>query len=134
MIYGIGIDIIEINRIKESINKFGDIFLNKIFTKEEIYYCKNKKNPYQHFAGRFAAKEAVFKALGGITNPDLNWKNIEILNDFSGKPKLVFSTDLIKFLLKKNILLYHLSISHSVKHAVAQVILETGEKNKRKKS
>ncbi len=124
MIYGIGIDIIEINRIKKSYDKWGENFWNKIFTKDELAYFKNKKNPYQHIAGRFAAKEAVIKALGEIPLP-ASWKDIEILNYETGKPFLNFSSVLKDYLNKKQIFLYHISISHSEKYAVAQVILES---------
>lgn len=84
-----GIDIIEVNRIKDTIENLGDIFLNKIFTDNEINYCnKSKIMRYQHFAARFAVKEAVFKAISEFINrrEDALWKNIEVLNLESGKP------------------------------------------------
>ncbi len=79
-----GTDIIEVPRIQESIENIGDAFLNRVFTDKEIKYCKSKKNmQYQHFAARFAAKEAVFKAISDYfeNKYDISWKNIEILND-----------------------------------------------------
>jgi holo-[acyl-carrier protein] synthase len=88
MVEGIGIDIIEIERIKQSIETFGDRFLNKIFTKTEIDYCAVRKNKYQHFAARFAAKEAVYKALSSGKNSGFNWKDIEIYNEFNGMPSV----------------------------------------------
>ena len=78
-----GTDIIEINRIKNSIENTGAKFLNKVFTKKEIEYCESKnKQKYEHYAGRFAAKEAVFKAVSKILNDkySVTWKDIEILN------------------------------------------------------
>lgn len=84
-----GIDIIEVNRIKESIEKYGDKFLNRVFTKKEIDYCESKNvQKFQSYAGRFAAKEAIFKALSeNIENKfEIEWKNIEIINNENGKP------------------------------------------------
>ena len=75
-----GTDIIEVNRIEESIEKFGDKFLKEIFTNNEIEYCESKKNKYQHYAARFAAKEAVFKAISELLDAkyDVKWTEIEI--------------------------------------------------------
>ena len=88
-----GIDIIEVSRIKESIETIGDSFLNKIYTPKEIEYCNSKKNmKYQHFAARFAAKEAIFKAISSILKDkfEISWKNVEILVDENGRPKVYF--------------------------------------------
>lgn len=98
MIFGIGIDIIEIDRIKKSIEKFGDVFLNKIFTATEVEYCLSKKNKFQHFAARFAAKEAISKALATGWSKDFKWKDIEIFNEASGMPNVRLSGNLQKFL------------------------------------
>jgi holo-[acyl-carrier protein] synthase len=90
MIIGIGIDIVQNDRIEELINKYGDRFLKKIYTKDEIDYCQSKNNFAASFAARFAAKEAVLKALGtGMRNN--SWHEIEILNDELGKPKVLLS-------------------------------------------
>ena len=86
-----GTDIIEISRIKASIDKLGDSFLNRVFTKQEINYCESKKNQkYQHYAARFAAKEAAFKAISDeLENKyDLDWKDYEVVTDDNGKPHL----------------------------------------------
>lgn len=114
-----GVDIIEISRIQDSIEKLGDIFLNKVYTKKEIEYCENKgKNKYQHYAGRFAVKEAVFKAISeGIEDKfSITWKDIETLNDDNGRPKVE-----ILFLKKKEIENIDVSISHCKEYAVANV-------------
>lgn len=87
--YNTGIDIIEVKRIKDSIIKFENRFLERIFTKDEIIYCESKKSQkYQSYAGRFAAKEAVFKAVSNhIENKfNIEWKDIEIINDKTGRP------------------------------------------------
>ena len=114
-----GVDIIEISRIQDSIEKLGDTFLNKVYTKKEIEYCENKgKNKYQHYAGRFAVKEAIFKAISeGIEDKfSITWKDIETLNDDNGRPKVE-----ILFLKKKEIENVDVSISHCKEYAVANV-------------
>jgi holo-[acyl-carrier protein] synthase len=83
MIVGIGVDITEVNRLKKAVEKWGDDFLNRIFTEDELDNAKTRGSLYQHLAGRFAVKEAVFKALG---DAQLSWKDLEILNDKEGKP------------------------------------------------
>ena len=116
-----GVDIIEISRIQDSIEKLGDTFLNKVYTKKEIEYCENKgKNKYQHYAGRFAVKEAVFKAISeGIEDKfSITWKDIETLNDDNGRPKVE-----ILFLKKKEIENVDVSISHCKEYAVANVVV-----------
>lgn len=111
MVLGLGIDIIEIERIKESIERFGDRFLNKVFTENEIKYCMSKGNKYQHFAARFAAKEAVSKALATGWNKDFNWKNVEIMNEPSGMPVVTLKGKLEEFLKPDKEL--KISMSHS---------------------
>src|SRR5262245_52720442 len=88
MIIGIGIDVIQNDRIRESVEKFGDRFLNRIYTEGEQAYCKNCVNPAIHFAARFAAKEAAFKALGTGWAAGVKWKDIEVERLASGKPEL----------------------------------------------
>ncbi len=116
MIKGIGIDIVEIDRIKTAIKRNGKSFLDKVFTDSELRYCKKLKG-YKYFclAARFAAKEAYTKAIGtGMIG--ISWKQIEVSNDKLGKPHL-----LIKGKNKKNV---HLSLSHSQNYAVASVVIE----------
>jgi len=113
MILGIGTDIIEVSRIKKSLERFGDDFLKHILTAEEIAYAKKFKYPYQHYAGRFAAKEAIFKAVG---DPKLSWHDVSIMNDKEGKPVCKHR----KSSFKKNILI---SISHSKNYATAVCIV-----------
>jgi holo-[acyl-carrier protein] synthase len=119
MVFGIGIDIIEIDRVQTSIEKYGDHFLNKIYTPSELEYCLNKTNKYQHLAARFAAKEAVYKALTSETDEPGNeyssatigWHDIEIFNEPNGLPRVkIFGK--IKILLNGERSL-KISISHS---------------------
>jgi len=120
MIIGTGIDIIEIDRISNTIDKWGFHFINKIFTNNEIDYCSNKLNKIQHYAARFAVKEAFYKALPKHFNIPFDWKIIEVCNDLDGNPS-------IKILRHKDVLgsyTYQVSISHSKKDAIAIVIIE----------
>ena len=112
-----GTDIIEIERIKNSIDKFGDRFLNTVFTSKEIEYCESKKTQkYQHYAARFAAKEAVFKALSNNINAPDEWKSIEILSEESGRPKVNLKIEV------KNLENIDISLSHCKQYAIANVV------------
>jgi len=121
MVIGIGIDIIEIDRIKESVDKFGDRFLNKIYTKKELDYCLKKKYKYQHLAARFAAKEAVYKALATGWNEDVSWQNIEISNEPNGMPIVTLQGKLKKFLHTGKDL--KISMSHSRDYVACMAII-----------
>lgn len=115
-----GTDIIEISRIKDSIERLGDTFINTLFTPAEIEYCEGKRNAkYYHYAGRFAAKEAIFKAVSPLLKDkfDISWHNAEVINDKNGNPKINFLD--IEF---KNIKNIDISISHCKEYAVATVI------------
>jgi holo-[acyl-carrier protein] synthase len=121
MVLGLGIDIIEIARVKKSIEKYGDKFLNKVFTEEEIKYCNSKFNKYQHYAARFAAKEAVYKALASGWKEGLRWKDIEIQNDASGMPSIKPTGKLQSFLSGDTQL--RISISHSDNYVTSVAII-----------
>ncbi|MEJ5263274.1 MAG: holo-ACP synthase [Ignavibacterium sp.] len=121
MVIGIGIDIIEIERIKKSIDRFGDHFINKIFTENEIKYCSSKYNKYQHYAARFAAKEAVYKALASSWQPIASWKSMEIINEQSGIPKLITFGKLREFLSDDKEI--KISISHSDNYVTCVAIV-----------
>jgi len=127
MIVGSGIDIVEIERFKKAKKKWGKHFLDKIFTTNEINYSKKKRFQDQHFAARFAAKEAVLKAFGEKLSSINNWKDIEILNDKSGKPYISFHKSAKKLKTKEKIDDVVLSMSHCKDHAVATAILLRGE-------
>ena len=117
-----GTDIIEINRIKDSIESLGETFKNKIYTEKEIEYCESKKNAkYQHYAARFAAKEAIFKAVSELLNNkfEITWKDAEVLDDENGKPRIYFKIKKIE----KKIESIDISISHCKEYAVANVVL-----------
>jgi holo-[acyl-carrier protein] synthase len=114
MIHGIGIDIIEISRVEKAMNRWGRRFLDHVFTEEEICYAGGHARPAQHFAARFAAKEAVFKALGD--ERQLGWKDIMISHDPSGKP--ICAVRLEGFNKK-----IHLTLSHGKDYAVANALV-----------
>lgn len=123
MILGVGIDIIEIDRIKKSVDRFGDRFLNKVFTETELTYSLKKKNKFQHLAARFAAKEAIYKALSGDTSEVYSWQDVEIFNEVNGMPKVKFYGSLKDYLNKDKDL--KISISHSENYVTAVAILFT---------
>ena len=116
-----GTDIIEISRVKESMEKSEDAFKNKIFTVEEIEYCESKgKQKYQHYAARFAAKEAAFKAISESLKDkyELCWKNYEVISDENGKPHMN-----ILGINEKKIENIDVSLSHCKEYAVANVVI-----------
>ena len=124
MIIGCGIDLVKIERIEKIIKRWGNNFTSRIFTPLEEEYCEKKKgNKFQSYAGKFAAKEALLKALGlGLRGA--NWKEIEIKNDELGQPIIDTSGKLKNIALTKGVSKYFISISHSKDYAIAQVILE----------
>lgn len=131
MIAGTGIDLVEIARLKESLDKHKNAFVQKIFTSAEIEYCEKKRNPEVstiHYAGRFAAKEALFKALGTGWQKGVKWKDIEVLNDSLGKPVMTLKNKAREIVRERQISNIHVSISHTKKHATAFVILEKNNK------
>ena len=116
-----GTDIIEVGRIKESIERSGENFLNIIYTQKEIEYCESKKaSKYYHYAGRFAAKEALFKAVSRLLKDkfDISWKNAQIINDKNGNPEVEFIDIKLKDIESMDI-----SISHCKEYAVATVTI-----------
>lgn len=121
MVKGIGVDIIEIARVRQSIETLGDRFLDKVFTLREREYCSSKQNSFQHFAARFAAKEAVSKAMSTGWAGEFRWKDVEVMNDPSGQPRITLSGPLKELLVRTRVLV---SLSHSESHVVAMVLIE----------
>lgn len=118
-IRGIGNDIIEIARLRKAMQRHGEALLHRLFTSEEQDYCFLYKDPVIHFAGRFAAKEAIAKALGTGFGSQLSWRDIQITNQRSGKPIALFSEPLLRRLGPIQVLL---SISHCKAYATAIAI------------
>jgi len=124
LIVGCGIDLVKIERIEKIIKRWGDNFIFRIFTPLEIEYCEQKKgNKFQSYAGKFAAKEALLKALG-LGLREANWKEIEIKNDELGQPIIDTSGKLKNIASAKGVSKYFISISHTKEYAATQVILE----------
>src|ERR1043165_3474101 len=113
MIEGIGIDVVDLHRLEEVIDRWGDRFLGKVFTESELHYAHGKKDAVPHIAGRFAVKEAVAKAFSTGWAGGFRWKDVEVRNDSSGKPSVVLYGKM-KELLKSNRILVTLSHSQSV--------------------
>lgn len=123
MILGTGIDIVEVFRMRDAVKKWDEAFLSKIFTPKEIAYSKSRRFSHQHFAARFAAKEAVIKALGEPIKHPIRWTDIEIMNDKEGKPIIEFRGDAMRVKKRKSVGDIIVSMSHSKNYAVASVIL-----------
>lgn len=122
MITGIGTDFIEIVRIQRAIEK-NPHFMERVYTANEIAYCRRKKNVWQSFAARFAAKEAVSKAFGTGIGP-VGLMEIEILNAENGQPKVVLHGKALQLAADRNIQRVHISLSHSEAYAMATAVLE----------
>ena len=129
MIVGLGIDIIEIDRIAEVYVRHRERFAQRILTDAERVYVLRHADPRQRLAGRWAAKEAALKALGTGLADGIGWKDAEILNDESGKPALHFHGKALVRARELGAVKYHVSITHSETVAMAQVILESGVAN-----
>lgn len=123
MIIRTGVDIVEINRIKKAAAKWKNKFLNRIFTDKELTYANSKKFLYQHLAARFAAKEAVLKAFGDSSINDMEWKNIEIINNRDGRPIVRLRGEAKRMMVKKGVSDVIVSLSHTKNYAVANAIL-----------
>ncbi len=124
MIVGTGIDIAEVPRIADAIARFGQRFIDRIFTAAEIKYCESKANRAERYAARFAAKEAAMKALGTGWNHGVRWRDIEVRRQPGGRPTIGFYGKAAEFALGLGAAHVSLSLSHTQEQAIAQVILE----------
>ena len=125
-IFGIGTDIVNIKRIEKILKKNGNSFKNKFFSKKEINYCEKKKNPSSFYAKRFAAKEAVTKAMGTGIGKGISLKNIEVINNINGKPDIILKGNVDAFLkkqIKRKKYDIYLSLSDDKPWAHATVII-----------
>ena len=127
MIIGTGIDIVEISRIKNAAKKWQKNFLLKIFTDKELEYSNEKTSSYQHLAARFAAKEAVLKALGSGLTSRMEWRDIEVWNEESGKPNVRLTGEVERVSQNRGVKDIIISMSHTRTYAVASVILVNGK-------
>ncbi|WP_260735120.1 holo-ACP synthase [Tunturiibacter lichenicola] len=124
MVLGLGTDLIETKRIQESMDRFGERFLERVFTAGEITYCRRKKNAAESFAARFAAKEAGAKALGTGISHGVNWKELEVRREVSGKPTLHLSGRAAELAEAMGVRRLQLSLTHSRELAMAVVVAE----------
>ena len=120
MVDSSGIDIVEVKRVKRLVERWGDRFLHRVFTPSEIAYCRGKSWPEQSLAARFAAKEAILKAIGTGLSQRIRWTSMEIVNDKNGRPSVKLGKRIKDKIGDKRILI---SMSHTKEYAVAQAIL-----------
>ncbi len=124
MVLGVGTDLMEIERIRQSIARFGDRFLSRVYTPREIAYCQRKKNSAESFTARFAAKEAGAKALGTGISRGVSWLELEVLRAPSGQPRLELSGRAADRATELGVNTISLSLTHSRDTALAVVIME----------
>jgi holo-[acyl-carrier protein] synthase len=128
-IFGIGTDIVECLRIAQMIERHGELFIARVYTQQEIQYCQSRKQATQHFAGRWAAKEAVLKALGTGWRRGISWRDVEIRNERSGSPTVMLYGGAKDYTEQASISQVLISISHCRSHATAYSIAVAQEKN-----
>lgn len=121
-VFGIGIDVVEVGRIASSLAEFGDRFMMRLFTENERVYCLAKSKPELHFAARFAAKEAVAKALGTGVGKDVGWLDMEIQRAETGEPSLKLSGNALAFCQRHHIVEIKISLTHAREYAAANAI------------
>jgi holo-[acyl-carrier protein] synthase len=127
MIYGLGIDLVKVPRLTAAIERYGERFLNRVFTPQEIAYCQGKRRRDSAFALRFAAKEAFAKALGvGLRQHGIRWREVEVVPNPRGKPELAVSGRAAALCTAAGITHMHLSLTDENDQALAVVILEQG--------
>jgi holo-[acyl-carrier protein] synthase len=124
VIVGVGVDIVEIEKLRLAMARRGERLRNRAFTRAEIEYCEERANQYQHYAARFAAKEAAFKAIGTGWRDGVGWHDAEVRNESNGKPNLLLGGRALDLARRLGARHFWLSLSHTDRYAVAQVILE----------
>ena len=127
MIYGIGVDLVNIERMEIVIDRWGERFTGRVFTPEEIAFCSRKAFPPQAFALRFAAKEAFSKALGLGMKKGLRWKDIEVVHLDEGQPSLKLHGRSFEMCREERIVRSHLSLSDEEEYGIAMVVLEKSD-------
>lgn len=123
MIDSVGVDIADVKRIRNAIERWGDRFVTRTYSGREAEYCRRHRDSALRFAARFAAKEAFIKCMGSARG--ISWSEIELLNDREGKPRFHLSGSVRKKLDNKRIRTVHVSISHTAEYAVAYVVFES---------
>ncbi len=124
MVVGIGVDIVEVRRIERALSN-GSSMVERVFTPREIEYCNEHKNRFQHFAGRFAAKEAALKALGTGWSSGIRWKDVEVTNGEMGRPELRLHGKAREIYDESGAARPMVTITHAEQYAVAMVVLDS---------
>jgi holo-[acyl-carrier protein] synthase len=125
MIAGVGIDLVDVNRVKKLLTKWGDRFTERYYSQNEIDYCRRRAVPAIHFAARFAAKESFLKSLGIGLGMGVKLKDIGVINDQQGKPAFALTDEAQSLIKQRRIRKVHLSMTHTSDCAAAVVIVET---------
>jgi holo-[acyl-carrier protein] synthase len=124
MIYGIGVDLVSVSRMERVIRRWGDRFVGRVFTPDEIEFCSKRVSTFHAFSLRFAAKEAFSKALGLGMRKGIQWRDIEVFNYPEGKPGLKLHGTSLEICHKEGVSNIHLSLSDEGENGVAMVVLE----------
>ena len=122
-IIGVGMDIVETKRIAESLERFGDRFLHRVFLEGEVTYSQSMKFPHLHLAARFAAKEAISKAFGTGIGRELGWRDMEIVREPSGAPRVVLHGRAEAYAKARGVQAVHVSLSHTADYGAASAVI-----------
>ncbi len=122
-IVGIGLDLVKIDRIRAIAERWQARFLDRLYTEAERRYCQARPAPYASFAGRFAAKEAMLKALGTGWSDGISWHDMQVLNDRTGRPRATVSGRVHALMQRAGVTDIHVSLSHDTDYAIAQAVL-----------
>ena len=120
---GIGIDVVEVSRIKSSLDEFGERFRSRVFTRSEREYCESQKRPELHFAARFAAKEAVAKALGTGIGKEVGWLDMEVMRKESGEPEILLNGSAAELAKHRGVDRVMVSLTHAKNYAAANAVI-----------
>jgi holo-[acyl-carrier protein] synthase len=122
-ILGLGMDIVETKRIGESLERFGERFLNRVFLEGEVAYANSMKHPHLHLAARFAAKEAISKAFGTGIGKEVGWRDMEIVREPSGQPRVVLHGRAVEYAKSRGVVEIHVSLSHTAEYGAASAVI-----------
>jgi holo-[acyl-carrier protein] synthase len=122
-VLGMGMDIVETKRIAESLERFGDRFLNRVFLEGEVAYSRSMKFPHLHLAARFAAKEAISKAFGTGIGKEIGWRDLEIVREPNGAPKVQLHGRAEIFAKARGVQAIHVSLSHTAEYGAASAVI-----------
>jgi len=122
-ILGIGMDVVETKRIADSLERFGDRFLHRVFLDGEVAYAQRMKFPHLHLAARFAAKEAISKAFGTGIGKEIGWRDLEIVREPSGQPRVVLHGRALEYAKIRGVREIHVSLSHTAAYGAASAVI-----------